>query len=74
MASGSKAEFSQSLAVLFFSWLRFAALRLIIDENMRVGRGQKGDKAGNEISVYPLVPEVYQDQVGPRRCVCPFSL
>ena len=83
MASGSKAEFSQSLVArvlvlfCFFFMIRFAALSLIVDEDMRVGRGQKGDRAGNKISTYPLqvlASQVYQDRVRPRRCVCPFSL
>ena len=57
--------------------IKFAALSLIVDEDMRVGRGQKGDGAGNKVSTYPLqvlASQVYQDWVRPRRCVHPFSL
>ena len=57
--------------------IKFAALSLIVDEDMRVGRGQKGDGAGNKVSTYPLqvlASQVYEDRVRPRRCVHPFSL
>ena len=60
----------------FFLMVRFAALRLIVDEDMRVG-DRRVTRAGNKVSTDPLqvlASQVYQDRVGPRRCVHPLSL